>query len=412
MDAREIPARPDIEQYKKQAKELVKAYSGDAKALQKIVERFRPGREITLEEFRAAISSRLNNNSGEIKDSLALSDAQFIVAREHAFESWPKFVKHLSEVNVANSPVSIFENAADAIVDGDAKTLKRLLRENPGLIHERSDREHRSTLLHYLSANGVEDFRQKTPKNIARIARILLDAGAEVDAMSDAYGGGSTALNLTASSLHPAEAGVMDDLIEVLIEYGAAIDGYPDGWSPVMAAIANGQIEAAETLARLGARVDNIVAAAALGQMETVKSFYKKDGSLKAAKTVRKDVPQDLKKRMDEAFTNACLYGRTAVAEFMLKCGIALEAADGGAQTGLHMAAYGGHLDTVKMLLQWNAPLEVKNSYDGTPLSTALWAAYNNTKTDHPQIVETLIAAGAKIDPDWQQWIDKLRERK
>ena len=36
----------------------------------------------------------------------------------------------------------------------------------PELIRQRSSREHRSTLLHYVSANGIEDFRQRTPPNI------------------------------------------------------------------------------------------------------------------------------------------------------------------------------------------------------------------------------------------------------
>ena len=67
------------------------------------------------------------------------------------------------------SPVARFEVAADAIVAGKIRTLQRLLREDPKLARARSMREHRSTLLHYVSANGVEDFRQKTPKNIVDV---------------------------------------------------------------------------------------------------------------------------------------------------------------------------------------------------------------------------------------------------
>jgi hypothetical protein len=86
----------------------------------------------------------------------------------------------------ANSPVSTFEAAADGIVNGDIAMLRKLLAENPGLARERSTREHRSTLLHYVSANGVEDFRQKTPPNIVEITNLLLDAGADPNAESDA----------------------------------------------------------------------------------------------------------------------------------------------------------------------------------------------------------------------------------
>ncbi len=92
----------------------------------------------------------------------------------------------------ANSPVSQFESAVDAIVAGDIAALEKQLRQNPELVATRSTRDHRSTLLHYVSANGVEDFRQKTPTNIVEITKMLLDAGADVNAESDAYGGRST----------------------------------------------------------------------------------------------------------------------------------------------------------------------------------------------------------------------------
>ena len=39
--------------------------------------------------------------------------------------------------------------------------LARLLAEHPDLARQRSTRDHRATLLHYVSANGVEDFRRE-----------------------------------------------------------------------------------------------------------------------------------------------------------------------------------------------------------------------------------------------------------
>ena len=58
----------------------------------------------------------------------ALTDAQLFVARGHGFASWPKFAKHLEALARANSPISKFEAAVDAIVGGDLATLKKLLR--------------------------------------------------------------------------------------------------------------------------------------------------------------------------------------------------------------------------------------------------------------------------------------------
>src|SRR4029077_19721790 len=147
-----------------------------------------------------------------------------VLAREHGFASWPKFAKHIEGMARGQSPISAFEAAGDPIVIGDLAALEKLLCENPMLVRARSTREHRSTLLHYVSANGVEDFRQKTPGNIVKIARLLIDAGANVNAESDAYGGRSTTLGLTATSCHPENAGVQIPLLELLIERGATID--------------------------------------------------------------------------------------------------------------------------------------------------------------------------------------------
>src|SRR5262249_38147585 len=153
------------------------------------------------------------------------ASVQFFVARGHGFASWPKFARHLEGLARADSPVSTFEAAVDAIVNGDLSRLEKLLSENPELARARSTREHRSTLLHYVSANGVEDYRQKTPKNIVEITKLLLKAGADVNAESDAYGGRSTTLGLTATSWHPEKAGGQIPLMEMLIDHRAIIYG-------------------------------------------------------------------------------------------------------------------------------------------------------------------------------------------
>jgi hypothetical protein len=54
---------------------------------------------------------------------------------------------------------------------------------------------------------------------------ILIDAGADVNATAQMYGGGSTTIALLISSSFSAEAGVMDDVVKVLADAGAETDG-------------------------------------------------------------------------------------------------------------------------------------------------------------------------------------------
>ena len=331
QDALPLPPRPNLEHYRKRAKKLVK--DGTA---------------------------------------ATLTAAQFSIARLHGFESWPKFAKHLEGL-AKKSAVSRFETGADAIADGDIATLKRLLSEDPELVRARSTREHDATLLHYVSANGVETFRQRTPANIVEITKLLLDAGADVEATADVYGGGYTTLGLAATSVHPERAGVQEALLQTLLDHGADVSSA----ALVVACLANGQGKAAEFLAAQGARL-NLTGAAGVGRLDVVKELIDDD--------------------MTQGLLYACAYGRNDVVEFLLAKGADLAARRGDGQTPLHMAVIGGHLETVKLLLRHQPPLEAVNVYGGTVWGQTLWSAAHGEDAEKCiAILEALAAAGAKI---------------
>jgi hypothetical protein len=374
-DVRTLPPRPSREQYKKQAKDLLKLWKfADAEAARR-VRRFHP-------RFSRRLQSELRSESKELA-AFALADAQLVLAREHGFESWPKFAKHIAALNRKDSLVPAFELAADAIAAGDVATLQRLLRENRGLIRERSTRTHRATLLHYVGANGVEDYRQKTPKNAVEVVKILLDAGAEVDATADMYDH-DTALGLVATSVHPLRTGVQEALMETLLAAGAAID--PPGVGIVRACLANGRGQAAEFLARRGARLD-LESAAGVGRLDVVRTYFNGDGALKGTAT---------RGQMQSGLNWACEYGHTRVVEFLLKNGADPSVADDFGQTPLHWAVIGGQLEIAKILLKRKAPLEAKNVYGGTVLGQAVWSAlHDDLGVDYPRVIEALLAAGA-----------------
>ncbi len=180
---------------------------------------------------------------------------------------------------------TLFDRAALSVVDGDERGLGRLLDESPQLVHETSPAPYRATLLHHVAANGIPDELQRTPPNIVRIAELLLERGAAPDALADSYGGGSdqTPLCLVASSWHPFERGVQEDLIRTLVEGGAQVDGIRSDGAPLTTALTFGYTGAARTLAELGARVDNLLLAAGLGRLEQVRAFLEPDPWLLAA---------------------------------------------------------------------------------------------------------------------------------
>jgi hypothetical protein len=392
QDVLPLPPRPDLQQYKKQAKQLSKACKV----------RGQDGVREWAGQWMAAAGDQFVEFAWDTLSSsgkCALSDSQFVIARAYGFLSWPKFARHIDDLQSKNVTIGAFEAAADAIVTGDLTTLKQLLRADPSLVHARSTREHRSTLLHYVAANGVENYRQKTPPNIVQIAETLLDAGAEVDAVADMYGGNATTLGLAATSIHPLRAGVQNALIDLLLERGAQLD-WPSGAgrdvSIVTGCLANGRGEAAEHLALHGARLD-LESASGVGRLDVVRGFFNTDGTLK---------PSATETQMRDGFTWACEFGRTDVVAFLLERGMDVTAKlRNHGNTGLHWASFGGHVSTVQLLLNRHAPLDVvDDSYGGTPLSWALHA-WGNERQGSPdryyRVVALLVAAGATVEPQW-----------
>ena len=388
-DALPLSVTPNLDQYEKLAHALHQAcQSGDPIAVRIWASHW-------TGEHQADRIARFWTKFQKTTDraQCALPEAQFFIARIHGFANWQAFGTHLEELGSPQSLVSKYEAAVDAIISGDSPGLETLLRENPDLATARSLREHRSTLLHYVSANGVEDFRQKTPANIVAITKLLLDAGADVNAESDAYGGRSTALGLTATSYHPDAAGVQLPLMELLIRHGAAIDG-PDQGSAVVGCLHNGRGRAAEFLADHGARLD-LEGAAGIGRLDIVQSFFTVEGSL---------MPSATQQQLIDGFKWACEFGRHSVVDFLLKNGIRADAKYADGATGLHWAAYQASTETVTLLLEHGALVDVIDErYHGTPLEWALygWGGSPTERPSYYEVVAILARAGAKPDPEW-----------
>lgn len=427
-DAIPLAPRPNLEQYRKLAKDLVKALRVDGPPLDAVgewakefIERLaRLQHESATPEYVDREARHLNWRHIEreaeriVRDAkstpeftpgagVALTDAQLFVARLHGFEGWPQFVRHLEARTHSASEISQFELAADAIVTGDIATLGRLLSSNPSLVRQRSTRDHHGTLLHYIAANGHEGFRQRSPKNAVDVARRLLDAGAEPDALADMYGHRCTTMQMLVSSVHPHKAGVMVPLVDVLIDYGAAVDGVNHDGSPILTAFRFHYPDAANAIARRGATIDNVLSAAALGRMDLLARFVNDDGTL--APDVRLDLApwprlsKNHQRHLGYALTWACTFDQPDAAKLLLRKGAPPDGKDDD-MPAIHAAAAFGHIDLVRLLMSRGVSLELLNSYDGTVLSGVIWYAFEAPQdgVDYAAIVRELLALGARTD--------------
>ena len=282
----------------------------------------------------------------------------------------------VDEILAAEKPA--FARAIRAIIHGDAPALRAELAAAPDLVHARSGSIHRATLLHYVAANGIEDALQRPVPNADEIARILLAAGAEVDATCDAYEGRCpTTLALLVSSDHPARAGVSARLVHVLCDAGAAVDGLASDRLPLSSTLLFGRVECVDALLARGARTDNLVFAAAGGELSWVGRWLDRDPTLVVAPCPTFPLDADRTVLAEQALVFASLCGRLEVVRLLLDRGTHIDATPPGSHwtaTALHTAAGQGHRAVVELLLARGADPSIKDArYQSTPLG---WATH------------------------------------
>jgi len=366
MNLSTLPFRSPLAAYERQAADLLEGQrAGDPAALDLLHRRHPRFLDERITWLPKAIPD------AEIRDAaLSLDDARLAVARSHDFRDWPALALYVDAVS-RDGPVLAFEAAVEAVVTGDLAALEGALRRDPALVQARSSRiccfdppAHRATLLHYVAANGVEAYRQKTPPNAVAIARALLEAGAAPDALADMYGAPCTTMSMLVSSDHPARARVQVPLIELLLDFGAAIEGQGTRkWgTPLFTALTFGMSEAAETLARRGARI-GFAEAAGLGRADDAARLL---GSADAEERHR-------------ALSVAAQQGKADIVRLLLESGEDPNRFNPQSNhphtTPLHQAVLGGHEAVVRLFVAHGARLDIRDTiWDGTPLG---WAFHN-----------------------------------
>ncbi len=283
QDALPLPPRPNLDQYKKRAKDLLKAsQSPDPAAIRTWAATWIDSlvrlSDLTL---TPQLPVRIDHWTDELENFARRPNAITRAARlsrrpnsssperraSKAGRSWRSTSKPSPALTL---PSATSNKPPTPSSRGDIAILEKLLRDNPDLIRTPLTRRHQATLLHYVSANGIEGYRQKTPNNIVQITDLLLRAGADVNAVADVYGG-STTLALVATSVHPERAGVQESLMQLLLDHGANIDAANSPAGPLInVCLANGRAQAAEFLATRGAHLD-LEGAAGVGRLDVVQ---------------------------------------------------------------------------------------------------------------------------------------------
>jgi hypothetical protein len=136
---RTLRERPDLDQLKRQAKELLAAFvAGEAGAAAEVHAHYR----------------------GADAATFALHEAQLVLARSYGFESWPKVKAYVDGVTVTR--------LADAVRAGDVARVRAMLKARPELVHMdmASDNEHRA--LHYAVLDRAPE-----------MVRVLMERGAD-----------------------------------------------------------------------------------------------------------------------------------------------------------------------------------------------------------------------------------------
>ena len=383
MDLKPAPFRSPLSAYEQQADNLLAAHRAADPAAIDLFHRKHPDFLDEKIKWRPKFIP-----DSEIRDAaLSPDDARLAIARFYDFLDWSALTANVEAV-LRDGPVFEFEFAVEAVVNGDLAALNDALARDPSLVHARSDRiccfdppVHRATLLHYVAANGVEAYRQKTPANAVEIARALLTAGAEPDAFADMYGAECTTMSMLVSSSHPAEAGLQVPLLELLLDFGAAIEGRGTRkWgTPLFTALTFGMGGAAEALARRGAHVE-LATAAGLGRSDDVARML----ALADADERRR------------ALSLAAQQGHVDAVRLLLDAGERPDRYNPETNhphcTPLHQAVLGGHEQVVRLLVERGARLDMRDTiWDSTPLG---WAIYGGGKA-WPGVADCLRSLGA-----------------
>jgi ankyrin repeat protein len=182
--SRELPAKPNLEHLKKQAK--------------KLLHDFQEGELAAIERFRALMS--LAASAGP-----KLAEAQHVIALEYRFASWPELKEHVDSLARVRKPGELLSAAVCA---SDAGKVTRVLEDHLELKARINE-----PLANY--GAGMLAILAAVQRSDRKTIDVLLRAGADINARSRSWAGGMSVLDECSP-----------EMAAFLIERGATVDAH------------------------------------------------------------------------------------------------------------------------------------------------------------------------------------------
>ncbi|MGH2346359.1 MAG: ankyrin repeat domain-containing protein, partial [Chloroflexota bacterium] len=311
-----------------------------------------------------------------------IEDARLVYARQHGFKHWDDLGAQVDAL-ARGEIEEPFKAAFEAIQADDPARLQAVLATAPDLLTARGTNQ--NTLLH-LAGGRVA------------MVRLLLEAGADPAIPNDRGW----------MPLHQAAYGNQVEVAALLIAAGAPLDAaaYGEGGTPLVAALFWGHREVAELLAAHTTAPGNLRVAAGLGRADLVRDAFNQDGSLRPEAGAARGFyrchtgfplwqpTNDRQEILDEALVWACKRGRVDVLPLLTDHGANVNA-DPYRGTPLIWATVKRRLEAAAWLLDQGADVNRRATFGGPSHGEGVTALHLAAQNGDVDTVRFLLDRGA-----------------
>jgi ankyrin repeat protein len=386
-----VASRIDLEQLRKQAKELVRARRAAGEPIKLADAQYELARghgfaswpklkeyleRLGLEQpFHTDVEYYEGRADGiATTGGVTVAEARRDLAQRHGFSSWRALVRHVAALRDESEPPTPFVLAYRAVEDDDRDRLRELLDRHPDLVEQRG-------------TNGNDLLGMADDVSLVRL---LIERGADPNRGND-YGW---------TKLHSAGYSNRRELAQLMLVAGARTDlsARGDGGTPLVAALFWGHREVVDLL---GHEPRNLRVAAGLGELDLIRElagtpaagahrgFYRPHGGFPAWHP--SDDPQEV---LDEALVWAAKADRVDALPLLVELGAHVDA-DPYRGTPLTWAASNGRVGAIRELVALGADPNRRGTFGGPTHGDGVTAIHLAAQSGKREAVEVLLELGA-----------------